>query len=272
MGTFDFLKRLNSKASIKKRLRKLLNSLYESLADKQYFQQSVEYNHQEEWELTIESLIELGSSGSAQFTKEVWVELYQLANEIGLDESANYCQQQINLISSETYKRDDGDELGFTKSELEYYDKHVRFYYTNIVNSLILFTYKSRKLELMASPVFDPMTELYQELEYAYTPVCFETVFRKKLIPIIYKQELLRFKTNVDQMPSEIWDWEYLEEHPSWINIRTDAEEILKKMGILHRVYDYSFTNVITSSGEVIKRKKSNNILNNNLESKNVNF
>ncbi|GEM66340.1 hypothetical protein SF1_43220 [Sphingobacterium faecium NBRC 15299] len=257
MGTFDFLKRWNSKPSVKKRLRKLLNSLYESLADNQYFQQTVEYNHQEEWELAIESLIELGSSGSAQFTKEVWVELYQLANEIGLDENANYCRKQIDLIASETYEIDEIDELGFSKSELEYYDKHVRFYYTNIVNSLILFTYKYRELELMASPIFDPMTELYEELEYACTPVCFETVFRKNLIPIIYKQELLRFKTKVDQMPSEIWDWEYLEEHPSWINIRTDAEEILKKMGIPHRVYDYSFTNVISSSGEVIKRKKS---------------
>ncbi|WP_293925605.1 hypothetical protein [Sphingobacterium sp. UBA6320] len=256
MGTFDFWKRCNSKPSIKKRLRKLLNSLYESFADKQYFQQSVEYNHLDEWGLAVESLIELGVTGPPHYTKEVWCELYQLAREIGLDEDANYCRKQIDLIASEIYEIDEVDELGFTKSELEYYDKHVRFYYTNIVNSLILFTYKSRELELMASPIFDPMTELYQELEYAYTPVCFETVFRKNLIPMIYKQELLRFKTKVDQMPSEIWYWEYLEEHPSWINIRTDAEEILKKMGILHRVYDYSFTNIISSSGEVIKKKE----------------
>ncbi|MEN5058869.1 hypothetical protein [Sphingobacterium kitahiroshimense] len=256
MGKFDFLKRWNSKPSIKKRLRKLLNSLYESFADKQCFQQSVEYNRADEWGLAVESLIELGINGTVQFTKEVWVQLYQLANEIGLDEYANYCRKQIDLIASEIYEIDEIDELGFTKSELEEYDKHVRFYYTNIVNSLILFTYKSRELALMASPFFNPMTELYEELEYAYTPVCFETVFRKNLIPIIYKQELLTFKTKVDQMPSEIWDWEYLEEHPSWINIRTDAEEILKKMGILHRVYDYSFTNIISSSGEVIKKKE----------------
>ncbi|MEN5436396.1 hypothetical protein ABE545_22385 [Sphingobacterium faecium] len=256
MGTFDFLKRWNSKPSIKERLRKLLNSLNESFADKQYFQQSVEYNHQEEWELAIESLIELGVTGPSHFTKEVWVELCKLASEIGLDESANYCRKQIDLIASEICEIDEVDELGFTKSELEEYDKHVRFYYTNIVNSLILFTYKSRELELMASPIYDPMTELYEELEYAYTPVCFETVFRNNLIPIIYKKELLTFKTKVDQMPSEIWDWEYLEEHPSWINIRTDAEEILKKMGITHRVYDYSFTNIISSSGEVIKKKE----------------
>ena len=164
--------------------------------------------------------------------------------------------KQIDLITSEIYEIDEFDELGFTKSDLEEYDLHVRFYYTNIVNSLILFTYKSRELELMASPFFNPMTELYEELEYAYTPVCFETVFRKNLIPIMYKEELLTFKTKVDQMPSEIWDWEYLEEHPSWINIRTDAEEILKKMGILHRVYDDSFTNIISSSGEVIKKKE----------------
>ncbi|MCW2259688.1 MULTISPECIES: hypothetical protein [Sphingobacterium] len=256
MGTFDFLKRWNSKPSIKKRLRKLLNSLYESFSDKQYFQQSVEYNRVDEWGLAIESLIELGVTGPSHFTKEVWVELCKLASEIGLDEDANYCREQIDLIASETYEGYELDELGFTKSELEEYDKHVRFYYTNIVNSLILFTYKSRELELMASPIFDPMTELYQELEYAYTPVCFETVFRNNLIPSILKQELLSFKTKVVQMPSEIWDWEYLEEHRSWIEFRTDAEAILKKMEITHRVYDYSFTNIISSSGEVMKKKE----------------
>lgn len=36
---------------------------------------------------------------------------------------------------------EDDDNLGFTKIELEEYDKNVKFYYANILNSLILYTY-----------------------------------------------------------------------------------------------------------------------------------
>jgi len=97
----------------------------------------------------------------------------------------------------------------------------------------------------MAYILIDPLTELYEELAYAYTPVCFETVFRNDLIPPILKQELLTFKAKVDQIPNEIWDWEYLDKHPTWLQIKTDAEEILGKMEITHRVYDSSFTTTI---------------------------
>lgn len=45
------------------------------------------------------------------------------------------------------------------KDEIEY-DKHADFYYTNLINSLILFSLTTEELEKLAGPVFNPMTEL----------------------------------------------------------------------------------------------------------------
>lgn len=89
------------------------------------------------------------------------------------------------------------------KDEEVEYDSHVKFYYTNIINSLILFTYNSSQLDKMAPILIDPLTELYEELQYAYTPVCFETVFRNKFIDPELKEEFLIFKAQVEKIPSE---------------------------------------------------------------------
>ena len=64
----------------------------------------------------------------------------------------------------------------------EYYDKDVDFYYSNLINSIILFTLTTNELEKLSGPVFNPLAELESEIDYAFTPVCFETVFRNNLI------------------------------------------------------------------------------------------
>lgn len=145
---------------------------------------------------------------------------------------------------------EDYDNLGFTKTELEEYDKNVKFYYTNIVNSLILYTYNVEQLDKMAPILIDPLTELYEELDYAFLPVLFETVFRNKLLDESFKEELLLFKKKVDDIPVEIWDWELLDTNGIWIKIRIDAENILNKLNIKTRIYNTDYTNVIFSKGQ----------------------
>ena len=58
--------------------------------------------------------------------------------------------------------------MGFTHSELEEYDKHVDFYHSNLINALILYTYEEKDLDKMAPILIDPLTELYEELDYAF--------------------------------------------------------------------------------------------------------
>ena len=146
---------------------------------------------------------------------------------------------------------EDDDNLGFTKIELEEYDKNVKFYYTNILNSLIIYTYNVEKLDKMTPILIDPLTELYEELDYAFLPVLFETVFRNKLLDESFKEELLLFKKKVDDIPVEIWDWELLDTNEIWIKTRIDAENILNKLNIKTRIYNTDYTTIISNTEKI---------------------
>ncbi|AZB29571.1 hypothetical protein [Chryseobacterium balustinum] len=150
---------------------------------------------------------------------------------------------------------EDYDNLGFTKIELEEYDKNVKFYHINILNSLILYTYNVEKLDKMTPILIDPLTELYEELDYAFLPVLFETVFRNKLLDESFKEELLLFKKKVDDIPVELWDWELLDTNEIWIKIRIDAENILNKLNIKTRIYNADYTTIISNTGKKINFK-----------------
>ncbi|MDM1553434.1 hypothetical protein PYS58_00150 [Chryseobacterium indologenes] len=137
------------------------------------------------------------------------------------------------------------DDFGLTPEELAEYDKHVDFYYTNIINSLILYTYNAEELDRMAPILINPLTELYEELDYAFLPMLFETVFRNKLIDESFKGDLLQFKKKIDDTPNEIWNWNVLDSDETWKNIRLTAKELLGKMNIATRVYNVKYTTII---------------------------
>ena len=46
------------------------------------------------------------------------------------------------------------------------------------------------------------LSELETEIDYAFTPVCFETIFRNKLLDEPFRAELLVFKKDTDDIPS----------------------------------------------------------------------
>jgi hypothetical protein len=122
------------------------------------------------------------------------------------------------------------------------YDKNVDFYYFNLINSIILFSLTSEELKKLMAPTFDPIFELESEADYAFLPVLFETIFRNKLINESLRAELLSLKKDSDDIPSEIWDWNYFDEHPSWINLRLKANTLLDKLGIESRTFHDTYT------------------------------
>ncbi|RXM40929.1 hypothetical protein BOQ62_02470 [Chryseobacterium sp. CH21] len=145
---------------------------------------------------------------------------------------------------------EDLDDTGFTEEELLQeellqYGEHVNFYYTNIINSLILYTYNVDQLDEMAPILIDPLAELYEELDYAFLPVLFDTIFRNKLIDESFKEDLLNFKKKVDDIPVEIWDWDFLDHHETWKNIRLEAEILLNKLSVETRTYNTDYTTII---------------------------
>ncbi len=162
----------------------------------------------------------------------------------------------INLKSIFGIKPTSIDKYSVDKEEIEY-DKHVDFYYTNLKNSLILFSLTSKELEKLAGPVFNPMTELESEIDYAFTPVCFDTILRKSLIDQFLKDELLKFKKWTDEIPSEIWDWEFIDNHETWVKTRLKANALLDKLGVTSRTYNDDYTTIYNNEGNIIKTGKN---------------
>ncbi|WP_185740228.1 hypothetical protein [Flavobacterium branchiophilum] len=149
------------------------------------------------------------------------------------------------------------DKSSVDKEEIEY-DKYVDFYYTNLINSIILFSLTSKELEKLSGPVFNPMTELESEIDYAFTPVCFETIFRKGVIDKSFKDELLKFKKWTDDIPSEIWDWEFIDKHEMWASTRIKANALLDKLGVTSRTYNDDYITIYDNEGNIIKKGKNN--------------
>lgn len=139
--------------------------------------------------------------------------------------------------------------------ELEY-NKHADFYLTNLVNSLILFSLTKEELEKLSAPAFDPIFELESEIDYAFSPVCFDTIFRNKLIDVKYREELIQFKKQTNNIPNDIWDWEFINNHQVWIDIRQKANELLDKLGINGRIYNEDYTTIYDNKGNIIKKGK----------------
>lgn len=59
---------------------------------------------------------------------------------------------KINLKSIFAIKHISTDKSSVDKEKIEY-DKHVDFYYANLINSLILFSLTSKELEKLSGPV-----------------------------------------------------------------------------------------------------------------------
>jgi len=134
------------------------------------------------------------------------------------------------------------------------YDKFVDFYYTNLINSIILFSLTTKELEKLAEPLFDPIFELESEIDYAFTNVCFETVFRNGRIDNSLKNDLLTFKKETDDIPKEIWNLEFIDTHTTWVSLRQRANSLLDKLGITSRTYNDDFTTIYNNEGEIIKK------------------
>lgn len=136
------------------------------------------------------------------------------------------------------------------------YDQHVDFYYNNLINSLILFSLNEKELEELEGPGFNAMSELEAEIDYAFTSVCFDTLFRNARIADSLKEELLSFKKWTDEIPSEIWDWDFIDTHETWITTRLKAILLLDKLNITNRNYNDDFTTIYDENGNIIKKAK----------------
>ena len=135
-------------------------------------------------------------------------------------------------------------------------DSGVAFYYSNLINSLVLFAASPEYLDSLAGPVFDPISELETELDYAFIPVHFDMIFEKQILSDSLKPDLLDFKLAVDKTINEIWTWEHIYESAEWQDLRSQANNLLDRIGIKNKVYNEDFTNTNDSDGKIMKNNK----------------
>lgn len=79
---------------------------------------------------------------------------------------------------------------------------------------------------------------------------------RNKLINQNHKEKLLTFKTKVEEIPNEIWNWGFLDENENWKQIRNEAENLLNEIGITSRTYNDEFTTIILNTEASKKSEK----------------
>ena len=152
-------------------------------------------------------------------------------------------------------------EMEFTDDQIKEYDWHVDYYYSNLIESIILYTYDEKGLDGLHEILGDPITELYEELDYAYTPVLIETVFANNKVDAAHRNEVFSFKKRVDEIPTEIWKLEELDTNPTWLKIRSGANKLLDVLGIESRTYEANYTAIYNGGGMIVyegpQRRKS---------------
>ena len=118
------------------------------------------------------------------------------------------------------------------------------FCYSCLTNSLVLFAANEEYLNSLSQPAFDPLFEIESEFDYAFLPVIFQGAIDFKQLDEQLISELLNFKGLVNNLSDDIWDWDQLFTNSNWIELRTRASELLDRLEITDKVYDYRFTNI----------------------------
>ena len=60
----------------------------------------------------------------------------------------------------------------------------------------------------------------------------------------------------MDSIPTEIWEWEFIDNHETWITIRQKSNILLDKLGVTSRTYNDDFTTIYDIEGNVLHKGK----------------
>ena len=102
MKLFNFIKKQpKSDLSPEQTIRRLLDYMPDYYKTQRQFINSVEFLENREWELAIDSLIELADETGHYFSEEFWLGLANSADKMNLTDKANYCIKQIKRNEDE---------------------------------------------------------------------------------------------------------------------------------------------------------------------------
>jgi hypothetical protein len=99
---FNFLKRqIKTDFSPEQTIRRLVDYIPDFYRSQRQFIHCLEFLEYREWELALDSLIELADESNHYFPEDFWLGLADSADKMNLTEKANYCRKQIKRNAEE---------------------------------------------------------------------------------------------------------------------------------------------------------------------------
>lgn len=94
---FNFIKRQRqTDLSPEQTIRRLVDYVPDFYRTHKQFINCLEFIENREWELALDSLIELADAPEHYFSEDFWFGLADSADKLGLIDRASYCRKQIN--------------------------------------------------------------------------------------------------------------------------------------------------------------------------------
>jgi len=123
--------------------------------------------------------------------------------------------------------------------------KEEKVAYTNLCDALILFAANFEYLKSIDAPDFDIEFELPSEFEIGLRIENIESLEKQNIINKSIKHDILVLRGYLLNIPDAFWMYDELETNPMWNGARELANEILNKLKITNRKYDFSHTRII---------------------------
>ena len=102
MKTFNFFKRQqNTDYSPEQTISRLVDYMPEFYRTHRQFIDCVDFLENREWEVALDSLIELADETGHYFSEEFWLGLANSADKMNLTDKADYCRKQIKRNENE---------------------------------------------------------------------------------------------------------------------------------------------------------------------------
>ena len=121
---FNFIKRQSKPdVSSEEIIRHLVDYMPEFYRTHRQFINCIEYLDNNEWELALDSLVELVNETNHYFSADFWLELASSADKMNLIEKANYCRKQITRNNF-----DIGSKTPFGWTTIKIDDTHYQHY------------------------------------------------------------------------------------------------------------------------------------------------
>ena len=109
---FNFIKRQpKTDFSPEQTIRRSVEYMPDFYKTQRQFVNCVEFLENREWELALDSLIELADETGHYFSEQFWLGLADAADKMDLTEKVNYCINDKENISIQIWSNDIGDEV-----------------------------------------------------------------------------------------------------------------------------------------------------------------